>query len=101
MTHLVRFDPPSTTTITFLGSLKGGSYREVYETETNDEGTWRVTGFFDHERLQDDGPLRIEYHPIRSANPRAAGRQGAIERMEQLRELFRRWATAPPERQSV
>jgi hypothetical protein len=94
-TYLVRFDPPDTASITFLGSLAGGRY---VETVAKGEIGYNVEGAFSHPRLGDDGPLRVVVRPLpgtRSAYP-GPGDQEALERTRLLVEHFRDWSREPP-----
>jgi hypothetical protein len=60
--HLVLVDPPDAAVVRFLGSLDGGEYREAL---SPGEGTRPgIEGFFNHERLGGDGPLRLLVHPV-------------------------------------
>jgi len=100
--YLIRFTPPRTTTISFLGRLSGGKYHGVVERD--EAGHASVVGFLDHERLKGDdaGPFRIELEPIRgNFGPTGQNYAAAQQRAEELRKLFRSWAIAPPERESV
>jgi len=87
---LVRFEPPSTTKISFLGSLAGGMYTETVRVV--DEGGYEIEGVFNHERLG-ERPLRVrgDPPPSNSAYFRHAD-QAALDRTERLRQTFR-WST--------
>jgi hypothetical protein len=84
---LVRFfDPPPTARITFLGSLAGAVYSETV-TKT-DDGQQVVDGELMHERLGDDGPLRIRYAVESDLNKEI----GALDRSRLLREKLLEWS---------
>ena len=85
---LIRFfDPPPTATITFLGSLAGAVYSETVT--KHHSGQQVVDGELAHERLGDDGPLRIRYAVESDLNKET----GALDRSRLLREKLLEWST--------
>jgi hypothetical protein len=94
---LVEFEPPSTTTISFLGSLAGGMYAEIVR-RVGEGRSYEIESVFEHERLGDRSLRAHGDPPPPTVSPYAQpGEQAARERTEQLRRTFRRWgATAEP-----
>ena len=85
---LVRFEPPSTTTVTHLGALTGGVYAESVR-YYGDE----MSATFSHERL--DAPFHVTLRPPADALDHPEGSEASFRRSDLLRERLRRWATAP------
>jgi hypothetical protein len=91
---LIRFDPPETTQIMFLG-LRGGVYTETIWQATSE--TPNLEGEYAHEQLGAHGPLRVRYyHPAPS--DLNVVEKGAFDRSKLLRETFRDWASVPVRR---
>ena len=89
---LVRFDPPASTTVSFLGPLAGGAYTETVEMTAEGE---RRTGEFTHERLGDRSlTIRIDQPPPGRTVLRI-GAEAAAARTDRLRKAFRVWAMEP------
>jgi hypothetical protein len=97
---LIRFEPPSTTEASYLGSLSGGIYREPHD--LGKIPLDRVEGRFSHKRLGEDDPLVVRLHPPRTTAPGSSddmyvrvGQPQAEAVFARVRETLRRWATQP------
>jgi hypothetical protein len=95
---LARFERPSTTTISFLGSLAGGEYTETVTLD--EEGRQEVEGIFKHSGRIGDAPLRVTVSPPPSASAMRQFTRRARERSEQLLQQFRAWTAQPPRQAS-
>jgi hypothetical protein len=92
---LVRFDPPSTTRLDYVGSLVGGRYTETISVaEDGDE----IDGLFMHDRL--DAPLRLRLKLPPERGHLSSTTRSALEKASRFRDKLRAWSTEPQPRQT-
>jgi hypothetical protein len=90
--YLIEFEPPAKTSVSFLGSMHRGRYREIVEHSED----LRIEGIFGNRRLFPDR-LRVALEPVAGFEhtvPRPGTRR-AKERTQELRKLLREWAMEP------
>jgi hypothetical protein len=95
---LIEFEPPSTTRISFLGSLAGGTYVETIDSAKDRCDQRR--GTFSHSRLSGYSFEVWFRGPPDDQDPDYidSGQKQAWQMFERVRETFRYWATEPERR---